>query len=162
MSRFRVLVLGLGFFGKNWLTEVSACQECEVAGVVAKHPELLASAGEEFGIPPGRRFTTIQEGIITLVGEGGTLRLEADSQVRCYRDDAVEAIRHEAMAYTDTAYALREFLAAIREGRCPETHVEDNVRSFAMAAAAISSVETGRPVAVAPLVVEAPRTPRAE
>lgn len=38
----RVLVMGLGFFGKNWLKEVLACTECEVAGIVAKHPELLA------------------------------------------------------------------------------------------------------------------------
>lgn len=281
MSRLRALVLGLGFFGKNWLREVSACPECEVAGVVAKHPDLLASAGEEFKIPPGRRFamieegldrsqaqvaivalpemihkaardgkigrvmsagyefrqaitrtttdawrehmphpylhdmvvhhfdllraitgqdcaevfargvrppwswyqglpgvdailtfeqgmsasytgtmvtrgfTTPQDGIITLVGEGGTLRLEADQQVRLYRDRQVEVIPPEAMPFIDTAYALREFVGAIREGRRPETHVEDNVRSFAMAAAAITSVETRQPVAVAPLVAKA-------
>lgn len=339
MSRLRVLVLGLGFFGKNWLKEVSACPECEVAGVVAKHPDLLATVGEELKVPPDKRFATIeegldrsqaeavivavpemihkaailaalerglhvltekplamnmseaaaivraarhakgvivmvdqnyrwrpqtqalrkavrdgrigrvasvsyefrqaitrtttdawreqmphpylhdmvvhhfdflractgldctelmafpvrppwswyrgitgvdvfltfeqglsvnytgsmvargfttpQEGIITLVGEGGTLRLEADSQVRWYRDKQVEVIPPEAMPCTDTAYALREFLAAIREGRRPETHLEDNLRSFAMAAAAITSVETRQPVAVAPLVTEA-------
>jgi predicted dehydrogenase len=102
-----------------------------------------------------RGFTTPQDGIITLVGEGGTLRLEADQQVRCYRDNQVEVIPQETMPFTDTAYALREFLAAIREGRRPETHVEDNVRSFAMAAAAITSVEKRQPVAVAPLVAEA-------
>lgn len=339
MGRIPVLVLGLGFFGKNWLKEASACPECEVAGVVAKHPDLLAGVGEEFAVPPARRFATIeagleragaqavivalpemlhkaailaalarglhvltekplaldmaeaaeivraarrapgmtvmvdqnyrwrpqtlalraavragrigrvtmagyefrqaitrtttdawrermahpylhdiavhhfdllraitgqectgvfacgirpawswyqglpgvdavltfdqgmsvsytgtmvargfstpQEGLVTLVGEGGTLRLEADGQVRWYRDNALEAIPPEAMPYTDTAYALREFLAAIREGRRAETHVEDNLRSFAMAAAAILSVEQRRPVAVAPLVAEA-------
>jgi predicted dehydrogenase len=339
MSGLRVLVLGLGFFGKNWLKEISVCPECEVAGVVAKHPDLLATVGQEFKVPPDRRFVTIEEGldrseaqavivalpemvhkaailaalerglhvltekplamdmteavaivrasrratgsvlmvdqnyrwrpqtqvlrkairggkigriasasyefrqaitrtttdawreqmphpylhdmavhhfdflractgldcmelmafpvrppwswyrglpavdvfltfeqglsvtytgsmvargfttpqdgIITLVGEGGTLRLEADQQVRWYRDSQVEVIPPEAMPFTDTAYALREFLAAIREGRRPETHVEDNLRSFAMAAAAISSVEKRQPVAVAPLVAEA-------
>jgi hypothetical protein len=45
MSRISVLVLGLGFFGKNWLKEVTSCPECEVAGVVAKHPDLLATVG---------------------------------------------------------------------------------------------------------------------
>jgi predicted dehydrogenase len=339
MSRLPILVLGLGFFGKNWLKELSACPECEAAGVVAKHPDLLATVGDEFEIPRERRFasieegldrsraravivalpemihktailaalerglhvltekplaidmteaaaivraarrakgaiamvdqnyrwrpqtralgkavrdgrvgramsvgyefrqtitrtttdawrehmphpflhdmvvhhfdllraitgqecaevfargvsppwnwykglpgvdailtfdqgmsvsytgsmvargfTTPQDGIITLVGEGGTLRLEADQQVRCYRDNQVEVIPQERMPFTDTAYALREFLAAIREGRRPETHVEDNLRSFAMAAAAITSVETRQPVAVEPLVSEA-------
>ncbi len=335
----RILVLGLGFFGKNWLREISACPECEMAGVVAKHPDLLAAVGEEFRIPPSRRFPTIEEGlegsgaqavvvalpemlhkgaivaalerglhvltekpltmdmteaaevvraarhtrgaivmvdqnyrwrpqtralgravregrigrvlsvgyefrqaivrtttdawreqmphpylhdmavhhfdllractaqectevmasgvrptwswyrgvpgvdailsfdqgmsasytgtmvargfttpqdgIITLVGEGGTLRLEADSQVRLYRDQQVDVIPPETMPFTDTAYALREFLAAIREARRPETHVENNVRSLAMVAAAIASVEKRQPVAVAPLVAEA-------
>ncbi|MBI2562033.1 MAG: Gfo/Idh/MocA family oxidoreductase [candidate division NC10 bacterium] len=59
----RVLVMGLGFFGKNWLKEVLACTECEVAGIVAKHPELLATVGEAFTVAPSKRFTTIEEGL---------------------------------------------------------------------------------------------------
>jgi predicted dehydrogenase len=335
----RILVLGLGFFGKNWLKEISACAECEVAGIVAKHPDLLAAVGEEFTVPlakrfasieegldrsqaqavivalpemvhkaaivaaldrglhvltekplamdmteaaaivragrrapgatlmvdqnyrwrphtmalrrairertigrvmsagyefrqailrtttdawreqmphpylhdmaihhfdllractgrecsevmavgvrpswswyrglPGvdallafdqglcvsytgtmvaRGFTTPQDGLITVVGEGGTLRLEHDSQVRLYRDGRVEVIPPDAMPFADMACALREFLAAVHEGRPAETHVEDNVRSLAMVAAAITSVEKRQPVAVAPLVAEA-------
>jgi len=339
MSRIPVLVLGLGFFGRNWLKEVSACPECEVAGIVAKHPDLLATVGDEFTVPPAKRFATIEEGldragaraiivalpemvhkeaitaalerglhvltekplamvmaeaadivraarrargvvlmvdqnyrwrphtralqravrqekigrvvsasfefrqaitrtttdawreqmphpylhdiaihhfdlfraitgqecveviawgvrptwtwykgvaaidallsfdggmqvnyagtmvargyttaqdgIITLTGEGGTLRLEADLQVRLYRDKEVEVIPPEPVSHADTGYGLREFLAAIQERRQPETHVEDNVRSLAMVVAAIISVETRQPVAVAPLVAEA-------
>ena len=342
MDKLRVLVLGAGFFGKNWLRELSACAECEVAGVVAKHPELLAAAGDEFTIPVSRRFATIaegldgskadavvvalpemahkeailaalgrglhvltekplamtmaeaaeivqaarrspvsvimvdqnyrwrpqtralreavrggrigkvgsvsyeyrqpitrtttdawreqmphpflhdmaphhfdllractglecqdvmaagvrppwswykgvpgvdavltfdqsvsasytgtmvarglatpQDGIITVVGEGGTLRLEADSQVRWYGEKGgSEVISPRAMPFTDLAATLREFLAAIREGRKPETHLEDNVRTLAMVEAAIRSVETRGPVAVAPLVEAALR-----
>jgi predicted dehydrogenase len=337
MDKLRVLVLGAGFFGKNWLRELAGCAECEVAGVVAKHPDLLASVGDEFGIPASRRFATVedglhgskadavvvalplmfhteaivqalsfglhvltekplamtmgeaaeivraarerpnsvvmvdqnyrwrpqtqtlrtavregrigpvaaiayeyrqaitrpttdgwrermphpylldmvvhhfdllravtgldcrevtavgvrppwnwyeglpgvdalltldggaratytgsmvargyatpQDGIVTLVGDGGTLRLEADSQVRRYPTaGGVEAVPAARMPNADTAYALREFLAAIREGRRPETHLEDNLRSLAMVHAAIASVETGQPVAVGPLV----------
>ena len=59
----RFLVLGLGFFGNNWLKEISACAGCEVAGIVAKHPDLLAVVGDEFGIPPARRYATIEEGL---------------------------------------------------------------------------------------------------
>jgi predicted dehydrogenase len=342
MARVKVLVLGGGFFGKNWLRALSACPECEVAGLVGKHPELLAAAGEEFGVPPARRFATVsdgldragaqavvvalpemvhkdavlaalgrglhvltekplamtmaeareivraarrvpaavvmvdqnyrwrpetrtlrqairggrigavgaigheyrqpitrtttdawreqmphpflhdmaphhfdllractglecvqvmaagarpawnwyqglpgvdailsfergvsasytgtmvarglatpQNGIVTVVGEDGTLRLEADSQVRCYRENAApELIASVAMPFTDLAATLREFLAAIREGRKPETHLEDNVRTLAMVEAAIRSVESGQPVGVGPLVAEALR-----
>ena len=337
MDRIRILVLGAGFFGKNWLRELTACAECEVAGLVAKHPDLLASVAEEFGIPTPRRFGTIadgldgakadavvvalpemahkdailaalgrghhvltekplamtmaeaaeivqaarrtpasvamvdqnyrwrpqtrtlrdavrggrigrvgsvtyeycqpitrtttdawreqmshpflhdmaphhfdllractglechhvlavgvrppwtwykgvpgvnallafeqgvsacytgtmvarglatpQDGIITVVGEGGTLRLEADSQVHWYGEKGgSEVISPVAMPFTDLAATLQEFLGAIREGRKPETHVEDNVRTLAMVDAAIRSVETGQRVAVAPLV----------
>lgn len=342
MDKLRVLVLGAGFFGKNWLRELSACTECEVAGVVAKHPELLAAVGEAFTIPASRRFATIaegldgskadavvvalpemvhkeailaalgrglhvltekplamtmaeaaeivqaarrspasvvmvdqnyrwrpqtrtlreavrggrigkvgsvgyeyrqpitrtttdawreqmphpflhdmashhfdllractglecqhvmaagvrppwswykgvpgvdavlafeqgvsasytgtmvarglatpQDGIITAVGEGGTLRLEADSQVRWYGEKGgSEVISPRAMPFTDLAATLREFLAAIREARKPETHLEDNVRTLAMVEAAIRSVEVGQPVAVSPLVEAALR-----
>ena len=107
------------------------------------------------GTMVARGFTTPQDGIITLVGERGTLRLEADQQVRWYHDSEVDVIPREPMSFTDTAYALREFLAAVREGRRPETHLEDNLRSFAMAAATIISVETHQPIAVAPLVADA-------
>ena len=339
MDRLRVLVLGAGFFGRNWLRELAACAECEVAGVVAKHPELLASVGDEFKIPVSRRFATIadgldgstadavvvalpemahkdailaalgrrlhvlaekplamtmaeaaeiiqaarrtpasvvmvdqnyrwrpqtralrdtvrsgrigkagsvtyeyrqpitrtttdawreqmphpflhdmaphhfdllractgmecerimavgvrpawnwykgvsgidavlvlehgvsacytgsmvarglatpQDGIITVVGEGGTLRLEADSQVRWYgENEGAEVISPPAMRFTDLAATLREFMSSIREGRKPETHLEDNVRTLAMVEAAIRSVETGQPVAVTPLIEE--------
>jgi predicted dehydrogenase len=339
MDRLRVLVLGTGFFGRNWLKEVSACAECELAGVVAKHPDLLSAVGDEFKIPVSRRFATIEEGldrsgaqavvvalpetahkqailaalgrglhvltekplvmtlaeageiiraarraksstvmvdqnyrwrpqtqtlrqalregrigklasiayefrqsitrtttdgwreqmahpflhdmaphhfdlmractgleclqvmavgvrppwnwykglpgvdailsfdqklsvsytgtmvarglgtpqdgIITVMGEGGALRLEADSQVRWYGDKgAFEVIPPVALSFTDQAYALREFLAATREGRKPETYLEDNVRTLAIVEAAIISVETAMPVAVAPLVAE--------
>lgn len=340
MDKIRIVVLGLGFFGKNWLREVSACAECELAGVVAKHPDLLAAVGEEFRIPPQRRFATIpegldgadaqavvvalpemvhkeailaalgrglhvltekplamtmaeaaeivraarrspasvvmvdqnyrwrpqtrtlrqavqdgrigkigligyeyrqaitrtttdawrermphpflhdmaphhfdllractgfecrqvtaagarpawnwyeglpgvdailafeggvsasysgtmvargwatpQDGIMTVVGEGGTLRLEADSQVRWYGEKGgSEVLRPVEMPFTDLAATLREFLAAIREQRKPETHLADNVRTLAMVEAAIRSVETGQSVAVTPLVEKA-------
>jgi len=339
MGKLQVLVLGLGFFGRSWLKEVTACSDCEVAGVVAKHPELLSAVGDEFAVPASARhasveegldrsgaqavvvalpemvhreaiiaalerglhvvtekplamdmaeaadivraarrvrqavvmvdqnyrwrprtqalrravregkigkvssisfefrqaitrkttdawrermphpylhdmivhhfdmlrattgeecvelvawgmrpswswyqglpavdvllsfhggmqvsyagtmvaqgYVTPQEGIITLIGEHGTLRLEADQQVRWYRDTQIEILPPVEMAHADIGYALREFLGAIREGRRPETHLEDNVRSLAMMAAAIKSVESHQPVKIAPLVTEA-------
>jgi predicted dehydrogenase len=63
MSATRFLVLGLGFFGKKWLREISSCAECEVAGIVSKHPDLLATVGDELKVPAARRFATIEEGL---------------------------------------------------------------------------------------------------
>jgi predicted dehydrogenase len=343
MGKLRVLVLGAGFFGKNWLRELAGCAECEVVGLVAKHPDLLAAVGDEFGVPADRRFGTIaegldragadaaivalpemahkdaivaalerglhvltekplalttaeaaevlrasrrapgamvmvdqnyrwrpqtqtlrklvregklghvasviyefrqpitrrttdawreemphpflhdmaihhfdllravlgaecrrvmavgvrppwswyrgipgvdalltfergtavcysgtmvargaatpQDGIITIMGEDGSARLEGDSRVRWYRDGDVEAVPVEAMPHADTAYTLREFLAAIRDRRLPETHVDDNIRSLAIVEAAIRSVDTAQPVEVAPLVSAALGSP---
>jgi predicted dehydrogenase len=105
------------------------------------------------GTMVARGLATPQDGIITVVGDGGTLRLEADSRVRWYGEKGEpEVLSPVAMPFTDLAATLREFLAAIREGRKPETHLEDNVRTLAMVEAAIRSVETGQPVDVAPLV----------
>ena len=106
------------------------------------------------GTMVARGYATPQNGIITLVGEGGTLRLEADGQIRRYRDAQVEVIAPEPLP-GDLACVLQEFLQAVHEGRKPETHLEDNVRSLAMMAAAIRSVETRQPVAVGPLVAQA-------
>jgi predicted dehydrogenase len=341
MDKLRVLVLGAGFFGQNWLRTLRGCAECEVAGLVAKHPDLLAAVSEEFGVPAACRFSTIedglaqagaqaaivavpemvhrdaivaalgrglhvltekplamsmtegaevlraarrapekivmvdqnyrwrpqnrtlrrvvrerlgrvatltyefrqpitrtttdawreqmphpslhdmavhhfdlmrlwlglecrelvavgtrpawswyqglpavdvilsfeqgvtasytgsmvakgfatpQDGLVTIVGENGTARLEADSQVRWYHDKDVEVIPPEPMAHVDLAYTLREFLGAIRQRRRPETHVEDNLYSLAIAEAAITSVETGHAVAVSALVADALKT----
>jgi predicted dehydrogenase len=339
MRRLKVVVLGAGFFGKNWLRELAGCGECQVVGLVAKHPDLLAAAGDEFGVPVERRFGSVEEGldrasadaaivalpemahadaivaaverglhvltekplalttaeaavvlraarrrptavvmvdqnyrwrphtqalrrlvregklghvasvtyefrqpitrtttdawreemphpflhdmaihhfdllravlgvecrrvmavgvrppwswyrgipgvdallsfergmtvcysgtmvargaatpqdgVVTIMGEAGTARLEGDSRVRWYRDREVEAVPVEAMPHADTAYTLREFLAAIRDRRLPETHVEDNIRSLAMVEAAIRSVDAAQPVEVTPLVAAA-------
>ncbi len=337
MEPLRLLVIGSGFFGKNWLREISACPDCTVAGLVSKHPGLLASVGEEFHIPAERRFASVkegldkanaqaaivavpemfhrevilavlerrlhvvtekplamtmaeakeilaaarrapgivamvdqnyrwrpqnqalrravrdgrvgrivsityefrqpitrtttdewreqmphpflhdmaphhfdllrattglecqevmavgvrpswswykgipnvaalfefqdgltvnytgsmvarglatpQDGIMTLLGEKGVLRLEQDSEVRAYGEtNSPEVIPPISMPATDVAYTLREFLGSIREGRQPETHVEDNIRTLAMVEAAIQSVEQRRPIAVPPLV----------
>jgi len=100
-----------------------------------------------------RGLATPQDGIITVVGERGTLRLEADSQVRWYGEKGgSEVVPHVATPFADLAGTLQDFLASIREGRKPETHLDDNVRTLAMVEAAIRSVETGQPVTLVPLV----------
>ncbi len=46
-------------------------------------------------------------------------------------------------------YALREFRQAILTNRTPETNVEDNFQSFAIACAAAQSCRTGQPIIMA-------------
>ena len=52
------------------------------------------------------------------------------------------------LEHSGFAYSLYELAAAIREGREPVTGARDNIRSFAMAMAAIESARSGRPVDV--------------
>ena len=63
MDRLRVLVIGSGFFGRNWLREVSACPDCTVAGLVSKHADLLSKVGEEFKVPAERRFGSLGDAL---------------------------------------------------------------------------------------------------
>ena len=46
---------------------------------------------------------------------------------------------------------LREFVAAIEEGRAPECNAADNLKSMAMVFAAVKSAQEGRPVSLAEL-----------
>ncbi len=105
------------------------------------------------GTMVARGLATPQDGIITVMGEKGTVRLESDSHVRLYGESASpELIPLVAMPVSDLAYTLREFLGAIRERRQPETHLDDNIRTLAMVEAAILSLEQHRPIQVQPLV----------
>jgi len=81
VDKISILVLGVGFFGKNWLRELAACAECEVAGVVAKHPELLASVGDEFAIPVARRFATIADGLDVSKADAVVVGVHADGEL---------------------------------------------------------------------------------
>jgi predicted dehydrogenase len=51
-------------------------------------------------------------------------------------------------------YALREFRQAILTNRTPETNVEDNFQSFAIACAAKQSCRTGQPIIMAEFLLK--------
>jgi predicted dehydrogenase len=53
-----------------------------------------------------------------------------------------------AMGAERHAGAMREFVAALREGRAPETNCQDNIKSLAMVMAAVESAKSGKKVAV--------------
>ncbi len=81
--KHQVLLLGLGFWGRNWVRLIHETSRCELAGV-AGAPAELAQVAEEYGIPQERCFTDFREAIqntkagIAVVVIPGVLHFEAD------------------------------------------------------------------------------------
>lgn len=90
----------------------------------------------------GRGKMTSGNGEWRVEGSEGTL-IWKDPDLRLVRNrqrDELE-LPVEEMARTAQDYTLHEFMSALRENRRPECHPDDNIRSFAMASAAIASAE---------------------
>jgi predicted dehydrogenase len=92
---------------------------------------------------------TTQEGLITLVGDAGALRLDGKYQVVLLGAGEPITLPEPLVPDGELAHGLREFVDAVRTKRRPETHVDDNFRSFAALMAAMESAATGKPVKVA-------------
>jgi predicted dehydrogenase len=89
---------------------------------------------------------TPQEGLITVIGEKGTLLLDGTSQVTFHGQDDPRTLPQEPVPGGELGYALAEFLAAIREKRRPETHVAEHIRSLALTLAVVESSRRGTAV----------------
>jgi predicted dehydrogenase len=92
---------------------------------------------------------TTQEGLITVVGESGALRLDSKYQVILTGTGDPMTLPEPAVPNGELAHGLRELVAAVRSGRRPETHVADNFKSVAALMAALESSARGAPVKVA-------------
>jgi predicted dehydrogenase len=82
---------------------------------------------------------TPQEGLVTVIGEQGTLCLDGKSQVVLLGRGDSEIVPQEAIPGGELGYTLAEFLGAVREKRRPETCVVEHIRSLALALAAVES-----------------------
>lgn len=100
-------------------------------------------------------FETPQEGLLTVIGERGTLHLDGASRVLLAREGATREIPAEPVPEGELGRGLAQFVEAIRTGRPPETSIGDNIRTFACLMAAIESAGAGRPVRVADLLRDA-------
>ena len=86
----------------------------------------------------------------------GEWRILCEDGCALLRDDRVSVQRRDGEPWTDVPldplprggqdHLLHEFLAAAREGRRPETSVEDNLGSIGMVFATEASLAAGRPV----------------
>jgi predicted dehydrogenase len=82
---------------------------------------------------------TPQEGLITVIGEKGSLHLDETSQVTFYSQGDARTLSQEPIPGDELGHALAEFLAAVREKRQPETHVTEHIRSLAVSLAVMES-----------------------
>jgi len=117
------------------------------SGAVVSYAGTMVSLGWE----------TPQEGLVTLIGERGTLHLDGESQVRLVSHDGPKALPQEPISGGELGYALAEFLGAVREKRRPETCVAEHVRSLALAVATVESSRRGCAVEPAELARFLPR-----
>ncbi len=88
----------------------------------------------------------------------GEWRVLCDDGCAMLRDDHVLIQRRDGQPWEEVPldplprggqdHLLHEFVAAVREGRAPETSADDNLKSIAMVFRTVASIESGRPVAV--------------
>ena len=106
------------------------------SGAVADYGGTMVSQGLE----------TPQEGLITVIGEKGTLHLDGESRVTLQGQGEVHTLPQEPIAGGELGYAMTEFLEAIRGKRQPETHIAEHIRSLALPLAVMESARRGAAV----------------
>ena len=95
---------------------------------------------------------TTQEGVITVIGEKGTLQLDGESQVSLHGQGDARALPQDPVPGGELGYAITEFMGAIRENRQPETNVAEHLRSLALPLAVVESARRKAPVEMADLL----------
>jgi predicted dehydrogenase len=138
-------VIGLSFRPSwSWFDNNSAATAILTmrGGAVVDYGGTMVSLGLE----------TPQEGLITVIGEKGTLHLDGKSQVTLHGQGDARILSQEPIPGGELGHALAEFLAAVREKRQPETHVAEHIRSLALSLAVMESSQQGGPVEVAELL----------
>lgn len=64
MTKLRLIQCGVGGFGRNWLLNyTSQSQDFDLVAIVDVSEEALEQGGEEAGIPPQRRFRSLEEAL---------------------------------------------------------------------------------------------------
>jgi len=132
-------VIGVSFRPAwSWFTGDSAA--CAIltmeSGLVAGYDATMVAQGAE----------TSQEGLITLVGERGSLHLDGSSRVSLLGAGDPRPVPGEPAPGGELGHGLAQFVEAIRTGRTPETHLGDNLKSFALLLALMESRRTRRAV----------------
>ena len=100
---------------------------------------------------------TTQEGLVTIIGEKGTLHLDGKSQLNLLGQGDPRVLPQEPIPGGELGYSLNEFLGAVREKRRPKTCVVEHIKSLAVMLAAAESSRRGGAVEIAELTTFLPR-----
>jgi len=100
---------------------------------------------------------TTQEGLVTIIGEKGTLHLDGKSQLNLLGQGDPRVLPQEPIPGGELGYSLNEFLGAVREKRRPKTCVVEHIKSLAVMLAAAESSRRGAAVEIAELTTFLPR-----
>ena len=100
---------------------------------------------------------TTQEGLVTVIGEKGTLHLDGKSQLNLLGQGDLRILPQEPIPGGELGYSLNEFLGAVREKRRPNTCVDEHIKSQAVMLAAAESSRRGAAVEIAELTTFLPR-----
>ena len=93
-------------------------------------------------------------GEILIEGEKGSLTLTAKGSVRLIANGKVRTVPQPAMLRTGRAYALAQFHNGITNHIMPDSSISDNIKSYAMVCAALTSVKESKLIRVADLLVQ--------
>ncbi len=66
----RIIQAGVGGFGNSWIYTVRDCNGFEHVALVDPSPEALHRAGEIAGVPPERRFSSIEDALALVEADG--------------------------------------------------------------------------------------------
>jgi predicted dehydrogenase len=142
----RLIQIGVGGYGRNWLEALTGCDRAEVVGIVDINPEALAEAGKLLKLPPDRQYTDLASAMElpfdaavvcvppaarmdmyrTLAGAGKGILCEkplAESMAEALEasnlaaDSGVDFVVSQNYRYFDHVQALKSVLAANRYGR---------------------------------------------
>ena len=91
-------------------------------------------------------FETPQEGLVTRVGDSGSLQLDGRSRVWLAAGGEPRDLPLEPIPEGELGHGLAGFVEAIRTGRPPETDLADNLRSFALLLAVVEASRTRQAV----------------
>lgn len=117
----------------------------------AGYPSLTADIAMDGGVHArlsgtfvARGWQTPQDGVITLVGSDGTLRLDERGTVRLYKGNDVRDVPLLPVVEDDCGTTLTDVLRAIESQGAPPTDISDNIKTFAMVIAAETACASGR------------------
>ncbi|MBC7216694.1 MAG: Gfo/Idh/MocA family oxidoreductase [Candidatus Caldatribacterium sp.] len=113
------------------------------AGTIVFSPGILV---HYFGSWVTRGYRTGWNGIIRFFGGEGTLSLENDRLFFEGKEGRREEILFTRYETDGRVFVVEEFVAAIRSGKEPETSLSDNIKTFALACAAVESAKRGEKV----------------